>query len=83
MSEKVISGCEAVREDALPCLPSDLFIANQAPEGYRGQFPRGRWQWLMRNRDRNGLDAVLIKIGPKTILGSKKAFQKWLVSHLR
>ena len=82
MSEKVNSGYGAVREDALPCLPSDLFVANQAPEGYRDQFPRGRWQWLMRNRDRNGLDSALIQIGPKTILGSKEAFQKWLIGHL-
>jgi len=63
-------------------LPEDLSIANQAPEEYRDQFPRGRWQWLMRNRDRNGLDSALIQIGPKTILVSKEAFQKWLISRL-
>ena len=62
--------------------PGDLQRADQAPEGYRDQFPRGRWQWLMRNRDRNGLNSALIELGPKTILVSKEAFHKWLVGHL-
>ena len=60
----------------------DICRADRAPEGYEKYFPQERWKWLMRNRDRNGLDQALIYYSDRGFLLSKKAFRAWLESRL-
>ena len=63
-------------------MPDDLCSASHVPEEYRNQISQSQWKWLLRHRQRNGLDSAIIKLGPRIFLLSKSAFRDWLESRL-
>jgi hypothetical protein len=64
------------------CAANDLCRADKPPAGYEDQFSPARWAWLMRNKDRNGLEQALVYISNRRFLLSKSAFRAWLESRL-
>ena len=64
--------------NAIP--PEDLIPSNQMAETYPHIFTRPEQaDWLLRNRDNNGLNHAVIKIGKRLFL-SKSRFSEFLAS---
>lgn len=53
----------------------------QIPELYPHLFTMGSFRWLLFNRDKNGLNSAITRIGNRRLVIDIEAFEEWLSSH--
>ena len=58
---------------------SELDTLDELTVRYPDKFTKSQLQWALRFRDKNGLDAAVVKLGRRLYL-HRPTFMRWLVS---
>lgn len=58
--------------------PVDLIPVNLVPDEYPHLFNDKQFSWLLSQRDTNGLEHAIVKIGSRRLFLSKSRFAEWL-----
>jgi hypothetical protein len=60
--------------------PSDLIPVDLVPDEYPHLFNRKQFSWMLRCRDRNGLEHAIVKMGERRLFLSRHRFSEWLAN---
>lgn len=61
---------------------SELDTLDELTARYPDKFTKSQLQWALRFREKNGLDAAVVKLGRRLYL-HRPTFMQWLVSRRR
>ena len=60
--------------------PSDLIPVDLVADEYPHLFNRKQFSWMLRCRDRNGLEHAIVKMGERRLFLSRHRFSEWLAN---
>ena len=60
--------------------PSDLIPVALVAEEYPHLFNQKQFTWMLRRRDRNGLNHAIVKMGERRLFLSRHRFTEWLAN---
>ena len=68
--------------EAITIEPGDLIRAADIADDpeFKHLFNKRQFQWIMRNRERNGLNHAVIVMGARRLFISRKRFSEWLAN---
>ena len=58
--------------------PSDLIPVDLVADEYPHLFNQKQFSWMLRRRDRNGLEHAIVKMGQPTVIASTSAHPEGL-----